>query len=384
MRKKLKKIKPIDLVRPDKLLLTGLKTLTELTLTPVNLYADLKAKSKGKAEITFIGEKRLEEVKVQLFTFNENEIQESQEKEFSPMANIGDSHIYWLNIHGLHEVDLIQELADVMKMDRLSVRHLLDTTQRPKVEEFDDYLFFNIRSILLDEEDQLDVEQLSFVLGKNYVISFQEKESDHFDDIRLKIREGVGWVRKRTSDYLLIQLLDAILDNYFETIEDINEDIAQLEKEVYENPKQETLFELERSKKRADLIKKSLNPFFESINYILNNRTSFFQKSNVKYINDLKMSCANALEEVDSTARSLESLTNIYYASLSQKMNETMKVLTTVATIFIPLTFIAGIYGMNFEYMPELQYRNGYFIVWGVMVFIFIGMIIYFKRKDWL
>ncbi len=384
MRKKLKKIKPIDLVRPDKLLFTGLKTLTELTLTPINMYADLKAKAKGKAEITFIGEKKLEEVKAQLFIFNEKEVSESTEKDFSPLSSMKDSNIYWLNIHGLHEVELIQELAGVMNMDRLSVRHILDTTQRPKVEEFDDYLFFNVRSILLDEEDQLDVEQLSFVLGKNYVISFQEKESDHFDDIRFKIREGVGFVRKRTSDYLLIQLLDAILDNSFETIEDINEDIAELEKQVYKNPKQETLLALEKSKKRADLIKKSLNPFFESVNYILNNRTSLFLKPNVKYINDLRMSCANAIEEADSTARSLESLTNIYYASLSQKMNETMKVLTTVATIFIPLTFIAGIYGMNFEYMPELQYRNGYFIVWGVMGAIFIGMVLYFKRKNWL
>ncbi len=379
-----KKIKPIDLVRPDKLLFTGLKTLTELTLTPLNMYADLKSQSKGKAEITFIGEKKLEEAKVQLFIFNNDEISESTARNFHPMADPKDSHIYWLNIHGLHEVDLIQELAEVMEMDRLSVRQLLDTTQRPKVEEFDDYLFFNIRSILLDVNDQLDVEQLSFVLGKNYVVSFQEKESDHFDDIRYKIREGVGFVRKRTSDYLLIQLLDAILDNYFETIEDINETIANLEQDVYKNPQQETLLSLERSKKRADLIKKSLNPFMESINYILNNRTTFFQKPNIKYINDLRMSCANALEEVDSTSRSLESLTNIYYASLSQKMNETMKVLTTVATIFIPLTFIAGIYGMNFEYMPELQYRNGYFIVWGIMGLIFIGMVVYFKRKKWL
>ncbi len=182
----------------------------------------------------------------------------------------------------------------------------------------------------------------------------------------------------------MIQLLDAILDNYFETIEDINEDIAALEKEVYQDPKKETLFELERSKKRADLIKKSLNPMAESINYILNSRTSFFQTTNIKYINDLRMSCANALEEVESTSRSLESLANIYYASLSQKMNETMKVLTTVATIFIPLTFIAGVYGMNFDYMPELQYRNGYFIVWGIMGVIFLGMLIYFKKKKWL
>lgn len=379
-----KKIKPIDLARPDKLIMTGLKSLTDLTHTPLNMYADLKSQAKGKAEITFIGEKKLEKVRVQLFTFNENEIQESNERNFEAVANPKDSHVSWLNIHGLHEVDLIQDLTAKINLDRLALRQLLDTTQRPKVEEFDNYLFFNVKSILLDEENQLDVEQLSFVLAANYVVSFQEKESDHFDDIRFKIREGIGFIRKRGSDFLLIQLLDAILDNYFETIEDINEDIAALEKEVYQDPKKETLFELERSKKRADLIKKSLNPMAESINYILNSRTSFFQTTNIKYINDLRMSCANALEEVESTSRSLESLANIYYASLSQKMNETMKVLTTVATIFIPLTFIAGVYGMNFDYMPELQYRNGYFIIWGIMGVIFLGMLIYFKKKKWL
>lgn len=378
------KIKPSDLVRPDKLILTGLKTITNLTLTPVNMYADLKAKSKGKAEITFIGEKKLEEVQVQLFTFNENEIKESEDLDFMEISNPAATHKYWLNIHGLHDVSIIQKLAEAMNLDRLSVRHVLDTTQRPKVEEFDDYLFFNVKSILLDKEDKLDVEQLSFILGKNYVVSFQEKVSDHFDDIRDKIREGIGFVRKRTSDYLLIQLLDAILDNFFETIEDINEVVAALEEEVYKDPQKDTLLHLEKSKKRADLIKKSLSPLMESLNYILNNRTSFFEDSNLKYLNDLRMSCANAIEEVDSTSRSLESLANIYYASLSQKMNETMKVLTTVATIFIPLTFIAGIYGMNFEYMPELSYRYGYFTIWGVMFVIFIGMVIYFKRKKWL
>lgn len=377
------KIKP-NQIRPDKLIFKGLKNLTNLTLTPINMYADLKSKSKGKAEITFIGEKKLEEVKIQTFLFNEEEISESGEKSFELLSSKDKSKICWLNIHGLHEVELIQEMASELNLDRLTVRHILDTTQRPKVEEYDGYLFFNVRSILIDEDDRLDVEQLSFVLSEEHVISFQEKISDHFDDIRFKIREDIGFVRKKSADYLLIQLLDAILDNFFETIEDINEDVAELENEVFQNPKNETLLNLEKSKKQADLIKKALSPLMEALNYILNNRTSYFQKSNHKFLNDLRMSCANALEEVDSTIRSLESLANIYYASLSQKMNETMKVLTTVATIFIPLTFIAGIYGMNFEYMPELGYRNGYYIVWGVMISVFIGMAIYFKKKKWL
>lgn len=379
-----RKIRTSDLVRPDKLLMTGLKSLSNLTQVPLNMYTDQKTKAKGKAEITFIGKKQLEDVKSQLFVFNEETISESEDQDYSILTKPSGSEIYWLNIHGLHDVELIKALGDSINLDRLSLRQLLDTTQRPKVEEFDHYLFFTVKSILPNKEDTLDVEQLSFVLSKNHVISFQEKISDHFDDIRYKIREGIGFIRKRSTDYLLIQLLDAILDNFFETIENINHEVAQLEQQVYSNPQKETLLDLERSKKRADLIKKSLSPFMESLNYILNNRTSFFLKSNLKYLNDLRMSCANALEEVESTSRSLESLANIYYASLSQRMNETMKVLTTVATIFIPLTFIAGIYGMNFEHMPELSYKYGYFTIWGVMISIFIGMLFYFKKKKWL
>lgn len=348
------------------------------------MYADLKSKSKGKAEITFIGEKKLNEIKMQTFLFDHAHLEESMDKKYDLLKSTDGSKICWLNIHGLHDVDLIQKLATELQFDRLTVRHILDTTQRPKVEEFEGYLFFNVRSILLDEADQLDVEQLSFILGRNYVISFQEKVSDHFDDIRSKIREGIGFVRKKPADYLLIQLLDAILDNFFETIEDINKDVAELEKEIYQDPQNQTLLELEKSKKQADLIKKALSPLMEALNYIHNNRTSYFQKGNLKFLNDLKMSCASALEEADSTSRSLESLANIYYASLSQKMNETMKVLTTVATIFIPLTFIAGIYGMNFDYMPELGYKNGYFIVWGLMIGISVAMLLYFKKKKWL
>ncbi|MFK7952795.1 MAG: magnesium/cobalt transporter CorA, partial [Ekhidna sp.] len=359
MKNRLKKIKPSDLVRPDKLLFSGLKTLSELTLVPINMYADLKSESKGKAEITFIGAQKQKEVSVQLFEFNEKNLSESNEKKVSVMNELSAKKKYWLNIHGLHEVDLIQELAEITQLDRLSVRQLLDTTQRPKVEEFDNYLFFSVKSMLLNENNEIDSEQLSFVLSDNYIVSFQEKESDHFDDIRIKIREGIGFIRKRSIDYLLVQLLDAILDNYFETVEDINESVAILENEVYNDPKKETLYQLEKLKKMADLIKKSLTPFKEAINYILNNRTSFFKKENIKYIHDISMNCSNAIEEADSTSNSLESLTNIYYASLSQKMNETMKVLTTVATIFIPLTFIAGIYGMNFSYMPELEYKYG-------------------------
>ncbi len=291
---------------------------------------------------------------------------------------------YWLNVHGIHEVDLVEKIGQTLNLERLTIRQLLDTTQRPKVDDYDDYVFFSVNSILKNESQQLNIEHLSFVLGKNYVLSFQEELGDHFDHIRYKMRENLGLVRKRECDFLLFQMLDAILDNYFETIDIINHEVTLVEKETISNPKQSTLLLIEKNKKDVDKIKKSLSPFKEALTNILKDRTHFINKRNRKYYRDLKNSCMNAIEEANATYTALESLTNIYFSSLSQKMNETMKVLTTVATIFIPLTFIAGIYGMNFEHMPELKWRYGYYTIWGVMIGVMIGMVIYFRRKKWL
>lgn len=252
------------------------------------------------------------------------------------------------------------------------------------MDEYDTYLFFSIKSILKDGEESLKVEQLSFVLGRDYVVSFQEEVGDHFDHIRNKIVEKLGLIRTRKADFLVCQLLDAILDNYYETIEWINTKVERLEKRVFDNPTQDIIVEMEHLKQLSQTIKKSLTPFKDALRAISSRESVFIAKSTHKYYMDLMSSCEGAIEEISSTVNSLDSLSNIYFSSLSQKMNETMKVLTTVATIFIPLTFIAGVYGMNFEYMPELKFRYGYQAVWGVMGLTFVGMFIYFKRKNWL
>ncbi|MEL7148335.1 MAG: magnesium/cobalt transporter CorA, partial [Bacteroidota bacterium] len=303
--------------------------------------------------------------------------------DFDFIENLDENSCYWLNFYGLHDVSLYQRLAQVAKLDRITTTQILDTTMRPKVDEYDHYLFFSVKS-MLNENGNYKIEQLSFVLGKHCVMSFQEELGDHFDHIRNKIKENLGLVRKKKVDFLLYQLLDAILDNYFETIEQVNVSLKSLEKEVLRNPEQSHMVELEQLKQFSEMIKKSLNPFKEALRVITNRQTPFIHQENGKYYQDLLSTCYGAVEEVDTTIKSIEGLTNIYFSSLSQKMNETMKVLTTVATIFIPLTFIAGIYGMNFDNMPELHYPYGYHTVWGVMGLVFIGMVIYFKRKKWL
>jgi magnesium transporter len=369
-------------MKPEKILLHGLRFLAGINF---KLYSELKSEAKAKTEITFIGEKKVEEVRSQLFIYNADNLKEIEQlKHFDEFEKNNDgSHVLWLNFHGLHDTDLFEVFGKCISIDRFTLRQVVDTTQRPKVEEYDNYLFFSIKSILV-KEGQLYLEQLSFLLGNSYLISFQEEKGDHFGHIRKKVRENLGIIRRKGSDYLLTQLLDAILDNYFETLDSIKSNITLLGEATLSNPKQTILLGIEDAKKSTELIKKSLRPFKEALANILNDRTTFIKKTDKKYFRDLKNSCSSALEEVDSMQKTLEGLSNIYFSSLSQKMNEIMRVLTTVATIFIPLTFIVGIYGMNFEYMPELQLRYGYFGVMSFMFAVLISMLLYFKKKGWL
>lgn len=376
------KVNPKEFKRPDKLLLKGIHTLSSLSR---NLYTDQKTEAKAKAELTFIGKKKLEKVLNQLYEYNlESYNHKENMTDFSHLKLLDADKNHWLNFHGIHEVPIIEKIGEILQLDRLMVRYILDTTQRSKVELDEGYLFLSIKSILKIEAGELNVEHLSFILGPNFLISFQEEKADHFQSIRYKIQEGVGFIRKRSIDYLLMQLLDAILDNYFETIDKINKEINILEKVILKSPDEQTTLELETHKRSAQIIKKSLGPFKEVLLNILNEQTRLIRKENIRYCKDLVNSATSATEEIDNTLKTLDGLTNIYFASLSHKMNEIMKVLTTVATIFIPLTFIAGIYGMNFDYMPELHYRYGYFVIWGIMLIASILMIIYFKRKKWI
>lgn len=380
--KKMKNLKNIDLTRPDKIFLSGIKSIGEFTQS---LYAEEKTIAKSKGEITFIGEKKVSNVQSQLYLYDKESVKSSENlTDFSFFDDVEEDEVLWLNFHGLHDVPLIESLAKAIRLDRITLIQTLDTTMRPKVNEYDHYLSFNIKSMLKDEKGSFIFEQFSFILGKNYVVSFQEQEGDHFAHIRNKIQSDLGVVRKRGADFLLYQLLDATLDNYFETLDQVNGRIRVLESEVLRNPQQDDLILLERIKQFAETIKKSLNPFKESLRVINDREIPLIGDGNKKFYHDLQNSCQAAIEEAETTIKSIEGLTNIYFSSLSQKMNETMKVLTTVSTIFIPLTFIAGIYGMNFEYMPELHYKNGYFYVWGLMGVVFIGMLVYFRRKKWL
>lgn len=371
-----------DLSRPDRLLIKGIKGLGNL---PSSLYSYQRAEAKANAELRHIGEKKLEKVQTQLYAYNIDTFEKKiQPKELDFLSEPAKGMYYWLNLHGIHEVKKIQEIGNLIGLERLTMRQILDTTERPKVDNHGGYIFLNVKSILKPPTGELIVEQISFLLGKHYVVSFQEEVGDHFESIRNKITEGIGFIRKRESSFLLFQLLDAIMDNYFETIDSMNKTIADMERFILRNPDKDQLIALEAHKRTAQLIKKSLNPFKEVVINLLSTRSDLIKKENEHYFDSLINSLTSALEEINATLQTLDGLTNIYFASLSQKMNEVMKVLTLVATLFIPLTFIAGIYGMNFEYMPELKHKNAYFITLGGMAIVALGMVIYFRSKKWI
>lgn len=299
---------------------------------------------------------------------------------------IDDDHIAWLNFNGLENKDEIELLCKKLQIDRLNIDTIYNPSRRPKVEEYTKYVFFSVKSALpTDEYDQqLEQEQISFILGKNYLISFQDKSSDHFPDVRNRIETARGKIRLKNSDFLLFRMLEAIIDNYFEVIEDISTTIEEIEKKLYKSENKSILNQIEREKRKLIELRKIALPMRDISSQLETSESIFFEKSNHQYFSHLKSSCVSVLEEIDANKQILEGMANLFYAAQGQRMNEIMKVLTIVSSIFIPLTFIVGVYGMNFENMPELKYWYGYYTVIAVLFFIAFGLLFYFLKRGWL
>ena len=344
-----------------------------------------KVKIVDPKKIEFIGNQHLEESSLQLFTYNKSEFNEISDFDKRVPIEFNESDkVYWLNLHGIHDVSVVQNICDRLNIHRLVVQDILDTGQRPKLQEFDEFLFFSVKSILPQNGDKLEIEQISFILGENYVVSFQEKPGDHFEHIRQRIRENKGVARERSADFLLYLLLESIIDNSTETIESLENRIGRsFKKNESIDPGPSTIQEIEDYKEELFQIKKSILPLKEAISLLENGIADFIRENQKKYYFDIKDHCIQMLESIETLYQKLESGINLYFSYQGHRMNQVMKTLTVVAAIFIPLTFIAGIYGMNFEYMPELSWEWGYFGVWGIIITLFVGMVIYFKRNKW-
>ena len=333
----------------------------------------------------YTGSIRKEKTNLQLFQYNAKEYFENDhynEAEFQGFSENG--HQYWLNIHGIHHVDLIKSICKKLDVHDLAIQDILDINQRPKFQEYENYWFFTLKSVLPSNNTELVQEQLSFILGRNSLVSFQERKMDYFEHIRHRLRNNLGIIRERSSDYLLFLLLESILDNYFNTLGQIEDKIEQLGLiEINIDPSPDTLKTIELYKRQIHQIKKTILPIKEFVTRIERESFSFINEKHIKYYYELRDLCLSLIDECEQIEVRLESNINLFFSIQGHRMNQVMKTLTVVATIFIPLTFIAGVYGMNFSHMPELEWRWGYFAVWAIMVGILVVMIYYFKRKKW-
>lgn len=345
----------------------------------------LNRKRINPSEPLFTGVKHVESPSIQLFKYSQQDFFEDKEYMDVKLTAIPeDDHLYWLNIHGLHDIEQIRNICDKVGVHDLAIQDILDVNQRPKFQEYEKHLFFTLKSTLPSIDSSIDQEQLSFIMGKNYLISFQEKVADHFDHIRERIRKNVGIVRERGSDYLLYLLLEAILDNYFKTVNDIERKLENLGLiGIESDPSPQSLREIERFKRQIHQIKKTIVPIKDFVSRIEREQFGFIQEKHIKYFLELKDLCLSLIDDCDQHEVRLESSTNLFFSVQGHRMNQVMKTLTIVATIFIPMTFVAGIYGMNFTNMPELNWKWGYFGVWLILLLILMGMVIYFKRKKW-
>jgi magnesium transporter len=293
--------------------------------------------------------------------------------------------VTWINIDGIQRIDVIEKIGKYFNLHPLALEDIVNTGQRPKMEDFVDYIFVVLKMLYYDEKErETKAEQLSLVLGPNWVISFQENEGDVFDPIRERIRADKGRIRKMGADYLVYALIDAVVDNYFIILEKIGEKIEEIEDELVANPAPETLQAIHNLKRQMIFLRKSVWPLREVISRLERWESQLINKSTDIYLRDVYDHTIQVIDAIETFRDMLSGMLDIYLSSVSNRMNEVMKVLTIIATIFIPLTLVAGLYGMNFRYMPELEWPWGYPLVLFFMFAIGVLMLIYFRKKKWL
>jgi magnesium transporter len=288
----------------------------------------------------------------------------------------------------LNDIEIIKSIGEHLNVDNFMLGDILNTSKRTKLDEYHDVLFFNIKSLMpIDNSDNINVEQISFLLKNGILVSFQEKRSDFFTHIRERIRTHSGIVRDKKADYLLYLLLDAIMENFYITIEneeDRVEELINLSK-TSTNPK--ILVQIEKHRDNYNFLKRSIIPLRDSLYSIKSmkddNVFNAIDQDNYSFFERLHQKCLELLEQIEYDMTTLDSASNFYFSTQNKKMNEVMKTLTVVSVFFMPLTFIVGVYGMNFDNMPELHWKYGYFIILGCMLLLLLGMIYYFKRRNW-
>ncbi len=336
--------------------------------------------------LKFIGELGQEKIRVTQIRFNSDFFEETElssiEESFAPHEN---KCVTWINIDGLNDVSLMEAVKGHFDIHPLVLEDVVHTDQRTKFESYEHYLYLVLRMMSYEPQKQeIESEQLSILLLENIVITFQERVGDIFDHLRERLRVAKGRIRKSGADYLAYCLLDAVVDNYFVILEKIDEKVESIEEGLIAGADIKKLMTIHTMKREMIFMRKAVWPLREATNGLMKEESDLITQATEIYLRDVYDHTIHVIDTIESLRDTASGLLDIYMTSIGNKMNEVMKVLTIIATIFIPLTFIAGVYGMNFEFMPELKWKMGYFAVLGLMLFVALIMIMFFRKKKWI
>ena len=336
--------------------------------------------------LVHVGEQKIDKARISVMNYDQDRLEEKE------LKRIEESYAYkntppvtWINIDGLHDVELIEKVGTHFGIHSLTLEDIVNTGQRPKVEDFEDYIYLVFKMLRFDETTgHIASEQVSLILGPHYLVSFQEAEGDVFNFVRERIRKGRVRIRKSGPDYLAYALIDAVVDHYFLILEKIGEKIELFEDRVHAEPTPEILQNIHALKREIIYFRKQVWPVREVLNVWQKTESPLMQEAHKVFISDVYDHTIQVIDTIESFRDIIAGMMDLYLSTVSNRMNEVMKVLTIMATIFIPLTFVAGIYGMNFKFMPELEWRWSYPVLWILLIGIFVSMLFYFKRKKWL
>jgi magnesium transporter len=332
----------------------------------------------------YSGEERTDKIKITLIEYNDTEYFEEEYFDLDDcLSHVKPNMVKWINVEGLHDTDLIEKLGKFYNIHPLTLEDIVHVDQRAKFEDFEHYVVSIMR--MINYTTEVESEQLAIVLCENTVISFQEPHGgDAFDIIRNRLRTCKGRVRKLGADYLAYALMDAVVDCYFTAIEKIGDRIEVIEEEIISDSDKKSILELYRLKREMIYLRKQVWPMRDLINNMIRSETTLINASSDIYLRDLSDHVTRIIDTVETYRDLLSGIMDIYLSTNANKMNEVMKVLTIMSSIFIPVTFMVGVYGMNFDNMPELKTEHGYYVLWGVMLTTIVGLLVYFKRRKWL
>ena len=358
------------------------------TIRASNFFTKKRSVKSGfpPGTLVHIGTASEKPVLISVISYNPDGVEEHQYQTIDQyLDSPGDGGVVWVNVEGVHDVELIRALGTRHAFHPLVLEDIVNTVQRPKIEDYGDYLFIVLKMLHLAEGRDFSSEQLSIILGTDYLFTFQEGlKGDSFNQVRDRIRSGKGKIRGMGADYLAYALIDAIVDGYFTILEEFGERIVDVEEELTLTPDQKALHLINGMKKEIIYLRKTVWPLREAISFLEKGDSHLLHDDTRLYFRDVYDHTVQVIDTVETYRDLLSGMLDLYLSSISNRTNEVMKFLTVIGTIFMPLTFLVGVYGMNFKHMPELEWHNGYFVLWGFMIALALVLVAYFRKKRWL